>query len=385
MNKKKNIKIFLIVTTVPMSLHFFRGQVNILKKEFDVKVASGLGNGLDEFCDSHRVEGFRISKLGRKIAPFKDFISIINLIKIIRKIKPYIVHGNTPKGGLVSMLASWITRTPIRVYCVHGLRYQGTKGIQKKMLMLLEKLSCRLATHVVTVSFGMKKTLRDDSITKKEVHIIWNGSVNGINIEYFSPEVVDENSLREKYNLTKEHIVFGFIGRIVKDKGVNELIVAFLKLNEVYPYTKLLIVGPIEEDNIIDATTKYEIENNPNIVFCGSQKDVRPYLKLMNIFTFPSYREGFGISLMEAAAMNIPAISSNISGCNEIIKDGYNGKLISSKSTVELFNMMKHFVDNPEKVLEMSNVSRQFVIEKYDQKILWDKALKKYLKISGDV
>lgn len=383
MNKKK--KKFLIVTTVPMSLHFFRGQVNVLKKEFEVMVATGEGDRLGDFCRSHDIKGYEISKLDRKIAPIKDMIALFNLIKIIKTLKPEIVHGNTPKGGLISMIASWFARTPIRIYCVHGLRYQGASGFQKKVLMFFERLSCRLATHVFTVSFGMQKTLKEDGISRGEVHLIWNGSVNGIDIDHFSPDIVDEKPLKKKLGLNGDSIVFGFVGRIVKDKGVNEMINAFLKLSKKYTNIKLLVVGPIETDNVVEDATKKAIENHPHIIYCGSQRDVRPFIKLMDMFTFPSYREGFGISLMEAAAMNVPAISSNISGCNEIIKDGYNGKLIASKSEEELYNAMDYFVQNPEIIKGMSKVSRKFVSDKYEQKKVWEKALEKYLKISQHV
>jgi glycosyltransferase involved in cell wall biosynthesis len=227
--------------------------------------------------------------------------------------------------------------------------------------------------------------MKEDGIYKKEGHIIWNGSVNGIDIKHFSPDVVDESKLKKKLSINDNHIVFGFVGRMVKDKGVNELVQSFIQINELHSNTSLLLVGMFEEADAVTDYTKKHIETHPNIIYCGKQKDIRPYLKLMDIFTFPSYREGFGVSLMEAASMNLPAISSNISGCNEIIDDGYNGRLIASKSKEELYNMMNFFINNPDDVKKMSVVSRQYVIDKYEQNKLWGKALEKYKNVVKNI
>jgi glycosyltransferase involved in cell wall biosynthesis len=385
MSSKTNKEKFLIVTTIPASLYFFKGQVGILKSEFDIEVASGPGHGLEDFCEIESVKGHRIPKMKREISLFFDILSLINLIKLIKKIKPKVVHGNTPKGSFLSMIAAKITKTPVRIYCVHGLRYQGAKGMKRKLLMFLEKISCSLATHVFSVSFGVLKIMKEDGIYKKEGHIIWNGSVNGIDIKHFSPDAVDEIELKKQLNLSDDNLVFGFVGRMVKDKGVNELVESFIKINKLHPHTRLLLVGRFEAADAVTDFTKKEIVTHQNIIYCGQQKDIRPYLKLMDIFTFPSYREGFGVSLMEAAAMNLPAISSNITGCNEIIKDGFNGKLISSKSIKELYEMMIFFIENPIEFKKISKVSRQYVIDRYEQKKLWNKALEKYKSVVENV
>lgn len=384
-DKKNHKKKFIIVTTIPASLYFFKGQVGILKNEFDIEVVSGKGDGFENFCKIENVKGYQINTLEREITLFKDFRSLFKLISLFRKIKPDVVHGNTPKGGLLSMIAAKICGVKTRIYCVHGLRYQGASGFQKKLLMFLEKVSCSMATHVFSVSFGVLEIMKSDKILNKQGHIIWNGSVNGIDTDYFSPTVVEEKEILTKYNINKDYLIFGFVGRLVKDKGVNELVEAFVKINKKYPKTKLLLVGRFEEANAIRPETKELILSHQDIISCGNQDDVRPFLKVMDIFTFASYREGFGVSLMEAAAMNLPSISSNITGCNEIIQDGYNGKLIPSKSVKKLYEMMDYFLNNPDEVKQMAKVSRQYVIDKYDQKTLWAKALEKYTKIVNDV
>jgi len=377
-------KKFLILTTVPMSLFFFRGQVGKLKTTFDVEVVSSSGKQLSHFCESEGVVGHPI-KMFREISIVNDIKSLYKLVQLLKKIQPEVIHGNTPKAGNLSMIAGWIAGVPHRIYCIHGLRYQGASGVKKVLLKGMERISCRFATDVMTVSFGVKNLLKAENIYKGDVNVIWNGSVNGIDTALFSPDVIDETELKTQYKLDDSQIVFGFVGRLVKDKGVNELIEAFVDVHKNHPNTRLLLVGDYEQSDPVTEATRNQIETHPHIIFGGWQSDIRPFLKIMDIFTFPSYREGFGLSLMEAAAMNVPAISSNITGCNEIIENGYNGRLIPSKSAKELKNAMEEFVLNPQLIKQMASVSRQYVIDKYEQKQLWDKALQAYKKIVNDV
>lgn len=379
MVKHKIKRRFFIVTTVPSSLFFFKGQIGILKREFEVELVSSPGKNLAEICEIENVKGNEI-KMKREIALFSDIVSLLRLFLLFLKRRPYIVHGNTPKGGFLSMLASSLAFVPKRIYCVHGLRYEGESGLKRNILTLMEKMSCYMATHVFAVSHGVKETLIEDGIYKKNIHVIWNGSINGINAEYFSPHQVED--IKTIHGIKETDFVFGFVGRIVKDKGINELIQAFYEINNINKHTKLLLVGGFEDSlDPVSDFSKEQIENNPHIIYVGLQKDVRPFLKAMDVFTFPSYREGFGISIMEAASMGVPAISSNISGCNEIINDGVNGKLIPPKSASHLKEAMEFFISNPTLKKNMSAVTRDIIIEKYEQRKLWEKISETYTSL----
>jgi glycosyltransferase involved in cell wall biosynthesis len=281
------------------------------------------------------------------------------------------------------MIASWVCRVPTRVYYVHGLRYQGSIGVKKKILIYMEKISCKLATDIFAVSTGVKEVMYEDGITKKKINIIWNGSINGINSDFFNPDIIEIIDLKEQYSIEKDDFVFGFVGRIVADKGINELVWAFKNLNEFYPDIKLLLVGVFEHSlDPLLPEIKVEIEQNKNIIVVGFQEDVRPFYKLMNLFVFPSFREGFGISLMEAAAMNIPSISSDIIGCNEIIEHNMNGFLIPSKNKEALLEKMKFSIENKDKINVMSTLTRDIILSKFEQKQLWRKTMEIYKQIS---
>lgn len=382
MVKDSKKKKFFIITTIPLSLIFFTGQVQVLKKEFDVEVVSGSGEKLDSFSKNEKVKSY-VVEMKREISFINDLKSLLQLVFLFLREKPEIIHGSTPKAGLLSMISGWITRVPTRIYYIHGLRYQGATGIKKKILIIMEKLSCFFATDVFSVSKGVKEVLGTDQITMKKINIIGNGSVNGIDIDYFSVKNTDIIDIHDNYNIGKDNFVFGFVGRIVKDKGINELVNSFLEINKKYGNTKLLLVGNYEELlSPIDKDVKMEIENNQNIITVGFKHDIRPFLKIMDIFVFPSYREGFGVSLMEASAMDIPLISTDIIGCNEIIQDGYNGVLVAPKSTIKLKETMEMLLVDKKKLEYISSVTRKFVIDKYEQKELWEKTLEAYCKVA---
>ena len=375
---------FIIITTIPLSLGFFKGQIQVLKKKFNVELVSSSGSKLDEICRTEKVIGHPI-EMAREISIIKDIFSLLKLIKLFIKTKPNVVHGSTPKAGLLSMFAALLTNVPVRIYYVHGLRYEGSLGLKKKILILMERLSCYFATDIYAVSHGIKELLKADGITKKTITLIGNGSVNGIDVDFFSKHHPDVLDFKKKYQINSSNFVFGFVGRLTKDKGIHELIDAFVKVNKIYSNSRLLLVGEFEIGDPIVEEIKIEIKTNKNIIHVGFQKDVRSFMMMMNVFVFPSYREGFGVSLMESAAMDVPAISSNITGCNEIIKNGYNGILIPSKSVFELYNAMKKMISDINLSARMSKVCRVYVVDKYEQKKLWDKTLVSYCKIIKDV
>jgi len=375
-------KIFLI-TTVPMSFVFFKGQLLLLKEQFEVTLISSPEPALFDTAKANKVKSKGIG-MAREISLFSDLISLFHLLFYFCRNRPDVLHANTPKASLLSLAAAWFCRVNTRIYYVHGLRYQGTTGIKKMLLMKLEKVSCFFATDIIAVSNGVQKVLHSDGITHKKIAVIWNGSVNGIDLNYFDPTHSDLKDIRPTYSIAEDTFVFGFVGRLVSDKGINELVNAFSEINKQHSNTKLLLVGAYENDlDPLLPQTLSAIRKNPHIIEAGMQSDVRSYLKAMNLLVFPSYREGFGIVLMEAAAMNIPAISSDIIGCNEIIEDGVNGFLIPPKKMDSLLSKMIFALENRSTVDVMSKKTRQIVESKFEQNTLWKKTIQHLIKITS--
>lgn len=364
---------FYITTTIAASLSFFKGQPRKWLECYDVCALSSDKDKLIAFAGEEGIACVHVP-MKREISLWADFCCLCRFICIFIKEKPYIVHGNTPKASMLSMVAAWITCRPVRIYMCHGLRYQGAQGMLRKLLMFMEKLSCTCATHVLCVSKGVANTMLQDGLcNEKKIQVVGYGSAGGVDLEKFNPQSVTEN-IREKLGISADAFVFCFIGRIVKDKGVNELVGAFDELFSFNKNTHLLIVGPYEmEQNPIDEMAFDIIKNNMHIHVVGRQADVRPFLKASDCFVLPSYREGFGMVLIEAGAMGLPCITTNITGCNEIIVPDENGTIIEPRNQKELYLVMKKWIENPSVVKKMAENARRMVEERYECHEVWNR------------
>ena len=319
--------------------------------------------------------------LTRKITPFKDIIAIFKLYFFLKRENPKIVHSHTPKAGFVGMTASFFAGVPIRMHTVAGLPLMERKFIKKKVLIFIEKLTYLFATNVYSNSKKlMEFILSKKFCSKRKIKTLANGSSNGIDTKYFSDNIslISKNKLLDTLKILKNDFVFCYVGRVVKDKGINELVSAFNELNLKNKNCKLIIVGKIEnETNPVSKSTMGIIKKNKNILLTGFKNDVRPYLSIGNCFVFPSYREGFPNVLMQAGAMDLPCIATNINGCNEIIQDNINGFLIPPKNIDALVKAMQKIMDK-KLIIKLSKNSRLMVKEKYDQKYFWKKLLIEY-------
>ena len=372
LTKNYNNRKFFITTTIPLSFIFFKGQPRLWKNNFDVCAISSEIDGLIAFAKEEGI-AYKHIPMQREISLWSDMRCLLKFILFFIKNKPYVVHGNTPKASLLSMVAAWITKRPVRIYMCHGLRYQGTQGKLRRLLMAMERISCFCATNVICVSKGLAEIMVNDGLCKQEkIQVIGYGSAGGVDTERFNPKNV-ESSVRNELSIPKDAFVFSFVGRIVKDKGINELVNAFEKLSMEKDDVHLIMVGPKEDkQNPIEEATLDIINNNINIHYVGEQHDVRPYLKDSNAFVLPSYREGFGMVLIEAGSMGLPCITTNITGCNEIIVPGENGSVVEPKDENALYQEMLMWYDNPSRVQQMAQNARRMIIERYECHKVWD-------------
>ncbi len=375
------------ITTVPQSLAgLLKGQLRFMNQYFDVIGISSPGDNLEQVKKQEGIEVMGL-EMTRRISPLKDLLALWRLIRIIKNIKPQIVHTHTPKAGTLGMVAAFLAGVPIRLHTVAGLPLMEATGLKRLLLDIVEKLTYTCATRVYPNSIGLSEYIVKERYCKNnKLKVIGNGSSNGINVSYFSQREVDHNyliSLREKYKINREHVVFCFVGRIVADKGINELVAAFLEIYKHDQNTCLLLVGSFEKDldRLTDETEKL-ISIHPGIVWVGYQKDVRPFLVISDIFTFPSYREGFPNVIMQAGAMTLPCIVSDINGCNEIITNGVNGLVIPPKNSEALYRAMKYLLMNKKCRKELAANARQLVVDRYDRQYVWDQLLTEYQSVT---
>lgn len=393
MSKKKIIR----ATTVPMSLTgFCTGMLKELSEEYEVVAVSSPGEELQQI---HKSDGVRVIAvpMERHISPVKDLKSLFKMIKVFRKEKPYMVHSMTPKAGLICMMAAWLTGVPRRVHTFTGLVWPTAIGTKRKILMFTDKILCFCATHIIPEGEGVKNDLQR-CITKKPMRVLGYGNCRGVDMNYWKlTEELKKNSqpLKEKYGLISAEsdtpvFVFSFVGRIVGDKGVNELVEAFVRLQEYLKgknsntEVRLLLVGRYEAnlDPIQDAT-KEQIYSNPSIITAGPQygKDLLLHYAVSDCFVLPSYREGFPNTPIEAGAMGLPSIVTDINGSREIIVDeleGYhnensavkvrrNGMVVPSKDTNALYDAMRMMVEDESMRNQMTMNTRPMIEDRFEQ------------------
>lgn len=376
------------ITTVPVSLAgLIRGQHRYMTQQgFEVVGVSSSGNALQELSKAEGIRTIAVD-MNRRMSPFKDIVSLWKLYRVLKKEKPTIVHSMTPKAGLLSMLAAKMARVPIRLHTFTGLIFPTSTGLTKKILITTDRILCWAATNVYPEGEGVKKDLINYNITKKPLKVLANGNVNGIDTSFFSLNTVSEETkqqLRQELGLKESDFVFVFVGRLVKDKGINELVSAFSNLKG--HNAKLLLVGTFEEelDPLLPETLN-DIESNNNILSVGWQSDVRTYLAIANALVFPSYREGFPNVVMQAGAMGLPSIVTDINGCNEIIIDNENGVIIPPKDENKLFEAMLSFIDNPFMVERMASNSRKLIVDRYEQRVVWNALLEEYRRLEKEL
>lgn len=384
MTKPKLIRI----TTVPQSLKgLLQGQLKFISQNgFEVVGISSPGGKLMEVENE---EGVRVIpvKMSRQITPLKDLKAVWQLYRIFRKENPQIVHTHTPKAGTMGMLAAKLAGVPIRLHTVAGLPLMEARGKKRKLLDVVEKLTYRFSTKVYPNSKGLYDYILEHQYTKPwKLKVLAQGSSNGIDTAHFNPLHVSEETkqgLKQELQINAKDFVFVFVGRLVKDKGITELINAFKILNSVKPKTKLVLVGPDEADldPLLTETIK-EIETNNNILTVGYQTDVRPYLAISDVLTFPSYREGFPNVVMQAGAMGLPCIVTDINGCNEIIQEGVNGLIIPAKNEQRLQETMNQILENGTLRLTLQNNARPLICERYERSKVWNAILMEYNELT---
>lgn len=368
-------------TTVPGSLNnFCRGLLKELqeKEGYEVVAVSSPGNALEEIAEREGVTTYAVP-MERHISPLKDLKSLFGLIKVFRREKPTMVHSMTPKAGLLCMMAACICRVPVRVHTFTGLVFPTATGLKQKILIFTDRLTCACATHIVPEGQGVRQNLIDYKITRKPLRVLGHGNVRGINLEHYNPALSEVDSSAKK--IRKEGIfTFIFIGRLVRDKGINELVEAFAELNAQYPRTRLVLVGSYEPNlDPLSPESLKEIENNKAIETVGHQSDVRPWLAAADALVFPSYREGFPNVVIEAGAMGLPAIVTDINGSREIIIDGRNGIIIPPRQTEVLHRAMELFVTDRDLTRRLAAEARPLIASRYEQTFV-RQCLKDYYK-----
>ncbi|MDR2955185.1 MAG: glycosyltransferase family 4 protein [Prevotella sp.] len=364
------MKKLIRVAAAPMSLDLLlRGQLQFLNNYYEVVGVASPDKDIHRKISER--EGIRTVELEieRKISLFKDLKSLIMLYILFRREKPYIVHSITPKAGLLSMLAAWAARVPVRIHTFTGLIFPWEKGYMSRLLRIMDSLICKAATSVIPEGEGVRNDLISNKMAKKLSGVLANGNINGVDLDYYKPiPKITDNAVTR----------FVFVGRIVQDKGIEELKEAFEQLDNA----ELVLVGSFEQElnPLSDSCCKW-ITQGERVTSIGFKDDIRPYLSDADVFIFPSHREGFPNAPIQAGAMGLPTIATDICGCNEIIIDGVTGLLIEPYNAGQLYKAMEFLVENPELRKTMGVNARMHIAEKFSHKNVWNALLEFYQNV----
>lgn len=379
MSRKKIIR----TSTVSTSLNTFcRGTLRRLANTYDVVAVSTPDDELREMAQR---EGIRVIgvPMRRPIAPLSDIVSLWRLIRVFRRERPTMVHSITPKAGLLSMIAAWICHVPVRLHTFTGLVFPTATGLKQRILMLTDRITCACATHIVPEGEGVKADLINYNITRKPLQVLGYGNVRGIDLNHYrrSPEVMTAAQSISRSDV----FTFVFVGRVVRDKGINELVEAFVRLHQAEPATRLILVGRFE-DNLdpVSGKTRLAIERCDAIEAVGSQSDVRPWLAAADALVFPSYREGFPNVVIEAGALDLPSIVTDINGSREIIVHGKNGVIVPPRNAQALLQAMTQFVQNPQATQAMAANAREMIASRFEKSFVEQCLIDYYKEILGE-
>ena len=381
----EKIKILRVVTS-SASFNLIEGQAQFMQQQgYQVITASGRPFPKDGIPQLKGVRFIPQPHLVRPISIKEDLLALRDMIQLIRKERPDIIHSHTPKAGLMGMLAGWLCRVPIRIHTVAGLPLLVHSGFKRRVLNLVERITYRCATYVYPNSHKLRDTIISLRLASSDkLCVIGNGSSNGINVQHFckalfAEELVDPIRKKLGWGFT-----FIFVGRIVRDKGICELVEAFTRLRQEHPEARLLLVGNFEQElDPLPEEVYRTIQSHPAIYYAGWQDDVRPWFAAADALAFPSYREGFPNVVMQAGAMELPSIVSDINGCNEIIIEGENGLIIPSHDAAALYQAMKRMIEDKALYTHCQQNARPLIASRYKQEGVWQATLEMYRSLTG--
>ncbi|ADR35069.1 glycosyl transferase group 1 [Sulfuricurvum kujiense DSM 16994] len=370
MSKKK----ISIVLTVPLSIEtWFKGQPRYLSDFYDIELITSYSESIEKIKAYENVS-ITIVDFTRQINPLKDLAVLFSLWRHFRLRKPDMVYTITPKAGLLGMMAAWLARVPLRVHLIVGLAYMGSSNKRRMLLKAIEKITYFFATNLYSNSLNLIEIIRKE-LTSKKVNVIGYGSVNGVDTAHFNDTFTSEEkfSLRHNLRIDRDDFLLLFTGRIVADKGINELIAAFEHLALIHPKIRLLLVGDYEHElDPIHPDTFELITVHSRISVIPFQSDIRPYFCIADVLVLPSYREGLPNVLIEAGSCGLPLIATDINGCNEVIIEGDNGLLVEPKSISHLIDGIEKLVDSPDLYAALKKNARKSILKRYDQNVFWE-------------
>lgn len=372
------------VTTVPTTLRSFvleTAKYLYNTNEFDITFVSSYDENVVK--DFPEYINFQQINMKRGIS-FDGLKAIYDMYKFFKKEKFDLIQYSTPNASLYASIAAFLARIPIRLYCQWGIVYVGFSGVKRKIFKTIERLVCTLSTNIQPDSYGNLNFSESEKLyNKTKGEVIWNGSACGIKLDKFdfSKKDIWRKEIREKYQLNDDTFVFGFVGRITRDKGIDELLEAFKQVEKKEDNVKLMLVGSEENIHLLNQELFSWAKENKNIIFCGRQSEIVQYYSAMDCYVLPSYREGFGMGVIEAQSMGLPVIVTNIPGPLDAMKENETGLVCQKADYSSLEEKMMIMLNDKILSTELGENGHKFVLENFEQKKLFEYILENRRKL----
>lgn len=377
------------ITTVPFTFRFYVGHIRFLKSQgVQVQAISSPGDELGSLDEVGRREEIVIHPvpMARRISPVRDLVCLRELCRVLRQERPDIVHSHTPKGALLGTIAARAVGVKVVLMTVNGLRQMTKGGLSRRVLDLATWLPCRLADRVWCDCASLRDYLLARRLCSPQKTILFgSGSVMGVDAEKtFSPQRCGRevrSAIRAEHGIPRDAIVLGYLGRIVADKGMRELAAAWRRLRERYPSSHLLLVGPFDSTDPLYVEDEVLFRTDDRVHLTGLREDAAEHLAAMDVFVMPSYREGFGVVNIEAAAMGLPVVSTRIPGCVDSVHDGATGTLVAPQDAESLEAAISRYIDDPVLRQQHGQAGRQRVLEEFRPDAVWESLYRLYLDL----
>jgi glycosyltransferase involved in cell wall biosynthesis len=374
------------VSTAPQTLWFLEGQVRYLKaRGIDVWALSSPGELLDQFA-AHLGVPVHDLEMERRITPLRDLITTARLWRWLRQVRPDIVDAHTPKGGLLGMLGAWLARVPVRVYHMHGLPLMTATGLKRRLLRWAEKVSCLLAHRVVCVSASLREAAVAEGLCQRDkITVLHHGSIKGVAAEtQFNPARLGgtvRTAARERLGIPRDAEVIGFAGRVVRDKGLVELVEAWQTLRAERSELRLLVAGAFEPQDPLPPEVEKLLRTDPHVHLTGFVWDMPPLYTAMDVVVMPTYREGFGQVAIEAAAMELPMIATEVPGCVDAVQDGVTGTLVPPHDAAALADAIRGYLLDPDLRRRHGLAGRERVLREFRPEDIWEEQYAEYRRL----
>jgi glycosyltransferase involved in cell wall biosynthesis len=376
----------VVAVNSAIAVGFFQGQLQFFQdKGFDVTVLCP-ERRKDEW-EVDRPEGVPIIQvpMARVIAPVQDLVSLWRLWRIMRTLSPAVTNVGTPKAGLLGGFAAWLNRVPCRFYTLHGLRFETTKGLRRRLLIYAERLACRFAHRVICVSQSVRERAIAFGLADRDrTFILGSGSCNGVNASHFAatPETMAQAAeLRQQLGIPPRAPVVLFVGRFTRDKGVPELMEAFSQLIHRFPELRLLLVGCFEDGDPLPLNTRKALESHSQVIFAGAVQNTAPYYSIADLLVLPSHREGLPTVVLEAQAAGKPVVGSAATGTVDVVSDGETGLLFPVGDVPALAEAMAKLITDKALANKLGLAGQEQVKRKFRQEQVWEELCRSYFEV----